>query len=141
MHGCAIRFDLRPSRTVAVWTAAVHGGGLLAVWGSAIPVEASTVLSLVAACSFVRVVRLHALRRDPNAVIWLEVGRALRVGFADGRVHAARLRAPPFVHSQIVVVRLASDDRRAVVLVPPDALASRARHKELRRSIRDGTPS
>ena len=136
MHEIAGRFHLRPSYTVAVWIAAVHGGGVLAVWGSAVPLEAAGILSVLAACSFVHGLRFHALRNARHAVAWIEIGRALRVGFADGRRCGARLRARPLVTGRLVVLRFETDDGRTTVLVPPDALRSRARHKAIRREVR-----
>ena len=135
------RFDLRPSRTVAVWLAVAHGGGLLALWTSAVPSAATGLLAVLAACGFVRALRLHALRSAKNAVIRIEVGRTLRVGFADGRESPARLRAEPFVNCAVVVLRLSSHDGRTIVLVPPDALRTNADHKALRRALRHGAAS
>ena len=136
MHEIAGRFHLRPSHTVAAWITAVHGGGVLAVWVSAVPPEAAGMLSVLAAWSFVHGLRLHALRNARRAVAWIDIGRALRVGFADGRWCGARLRARPLVTGRLVVLRLETDDGCTTVLVPPDALRSRARHKALRREVR-----
>ncbi|MCY4452142.1 MAG: hypothetical protein OXC01_09340 [Immundisolibacterales bacterium] len=130
------RFHLRPSRTATVWTAAVHGGGVLALWGSAVPPEAAGILTVITACSFTQGLRLHALRSAGRAVAWIEIGRGLRVGFADGRRCEARLRSRPVVTDRLVVLRLETDDGHTTVLVPPDALSSRARHKAIRREAR-----
>ena len=115
-----------------------HAGAVLALWSSAVPSAAGGVLTAVAAASLVRSLRLHAVRRANGAVVWIELGRALRIGFADGREMAAHFRAPPFVHARLVVLRLASNAGRTVVLVPLDALPSRADHKAMRRTLRHG---
>ena len=141
MSETPMRFDLRRSRTLVLWLAGVHGGGVLAVWGSALPAAVAGVLCVLAAVSFVRGLRLHALRNARNAVIWVALDPELRLGFAGGRVCGARLRARPLVHAWLVTLRLEWDDGRTVVLVPPDSLSSRADHKKLRRRLRhEGRP-
>ena len=132
------RFDLRTSPTAAAWLAVVHAGGVLAVWTSAVPPVATGGLAVLAALSFVRALRLHALRSARNAVVRLELGRTLRLTFADGRESPAKLRAKPLVHCRLVVIRLAWEGGRTVVLVPPDALRTHADHKALRRGLRHG---
>lgn len=135
------RFDLRRSRTLALWLAAAHGGGVLAVWGSALPAAAAGVLSVLAAASFVRGLRLHALRNARNAVVRVALEPEIRLGFSDGRECRGELRAPPFLHPRIVVLRLDSDAGRTVVLVPPDSLSPQALHKAFRRRLRHGGDS
>ena len=132
------RFDLRGSRTLAVWLAAVHGGAILAAWDSALPAAGAGLVSVLAAAGFVRGLRLHALRRGRDAVVRIDLGPELRIVFADGRVRAARLRARPLVHSWLVTLRLESGDGPTVVLVPPDSLSSRSAHKALRFGLRHG---
>lgn len=139
MREPADRFDLYPSRTATVWIASVHGGGVLALWGSAAPPEAAGILSVLVACSFIHGLRLHALRSARRAVAWIEIGRTLRVGFVDGRRCAARLRSRPVVTGRLVVLRLETDGGRTTLLVPADALRSRSRHKAIRRVVRHGT--
>ena len=135
-----VRFDLRRSRTLALWLVGVLGGGALAAWGSALPPAAAGVLSVLASVSLVRGLRLHALRRAPNAVVWIAFDPEIRIGFPDGRQCGARLRAPPLVHARLVALRLDSDRGRTAVLVPPDSL-SRAEHKRLRVRLRHGGAS
>lgn len=135
------RFDLRRSRILVLWLAAVYGGGVLAVWGSALPVAAAGGLSLLAAAGFLRGLRLHALRSAGNAVVWFALDPEVRIGFADGRECGARLRARPLVHVWLVTLRFDCDAGRTVVLVPPDALSSRADHKWIRGRLRsEGRP-
>ena len=136
-----IRFELRKSRTVALWLAAAHGGGVLAVWESALPPAAAGVLSVLAAASFVRGLRLHALRSAPGAVVGVALEPEIRLRLADGRSCRAELRAPPFLHPWLVVLRLDSNAGRAAVLVPPDSLSPRALHKAFRRRLRHGGTS
>lgn len=136
-----MRFELRKSRTVALWLAAAHGGGVLAVWGSALPTIAAGLLSALAAASFVRGLRLHALRSAPNAIVRIVFEPGIRLGLADGRSCRAELRAPPFLHPWLVVLRLDSDTGRTVVLAPPDSLFPQALHKALRRRLRHGGTS
>ena len=138
MPSMPVRFELRRSRTLALWLAAVHGGGVIAVWGSALPAAAAGVLSAFAAASFVRGLRLHALRSAPDAVVRVALEPEVRLGLADGRTCRAALRARPFLHPRLVVLRLDSDVGRTVVLVPPDSLSPRALHKALRRRLRHG---
>lgn len=133
-----IRFELGRSRTLALWLAAVHGGGLLAAWGSALPAAAAGVLSAFAAASFIRGLRLHVLRSARNAVVRVALEPGIRLGFSDGRTCRAEPRARPFLHAWIVVLRLESDAGRTVVLVPPDSLPSQAVHKMLRSRLRHG---
>ena len=106
-----IRFELRGSRTLALWLAAVHGGGVLAAWGSALPAAAAALLSALAAASFVRGLRLHALRNAPDAVVRIALEPEIRLGFSDGRACRGELRTPPFLHPRLVVLRLDSDAR------------------------------
>lgn len=136
-----IRFELRGSRALVIWLAAAHGGGVLAAWGSALPTAAAGVLSALAAASFVRGLRLHALRSAPGAVVRVALEPEIRLGLADGRSCRAELRAPPFLHPRLVVLRLDSDIGRTVVLVPPDSLFPPALHKALRRRLRHGGTS
>ena len=136
-----MRFELRKSRTVALWLAAAHGGGVLAVWGSALPPAAAGVLSVLVAASFVRGLRLHALRSARGAVVRVSLEPGIRLGLADGRSCRAELRAPPFLHPRLVVLRLDSDAGRTVVLAPPDSLSPQALHKALRRRLRHGGTS
>lgn len=136
-----IRFELRGSRTLALWLAAVHGGGVLAAWGSALPAAAAAVLSALAAASFVRGLRLHALRNAPDAVVRIALEPEIRLGFSDGRACRGELRTPPFLHPRLVVLRLDSDAGRTVVLVPPDSLSPQALHKSFRRRLRHGGAS
>lgn len=133
-----IRFELRKSPTLALWLAAAHGGGALAVWGSALPTAAAGALSVLAAASFVRGLRLHALRSARGAVVRLALEPGIRLDLADGRSCRAELRAPPFLHPGLVVLRLDADTGRTVVLAPPDSLSPRALHKALRRRLRHG---
>ena len=132
------RFDLRRSRSLALWLTAVHGGGALAVWASSLPATVSGVLCVLSAVSLVRGLRLHALRSARNAVVWIAFHPAIRIGFPDGRECGARLRAAPLAHAWLVVLRLESDGGRTSVLVPPDSLSSRAAHKEVRIWLRHG---
>ena len=132
------RFDLRRSRTLALWLAGVHGGGALAVWGSALPATIASVLSLLAVVSLVRSLRLHALRSARNAVVWVSFHPEIRIGFPDGRECRARHRAPPLAHAWLVVLRLETDGGHLAVLVPPDSLSSRAEHKVVRGGLRHG---
>ena len=138
MLSMPVLLELRRSRTLALWLAAVHGGGVIAVWGSALPPAVAGVLSVFAAASFVRGLRLHALRSAPDAVVRVALEPELGVGFPDGRTCRAALRARPFLHPRLVVLRLDSDPGRIVVLVPPDALAAPAAHKTLRSRLRHG---
>ena len=135
------RFDLRPSRTLALWLAGVLGGGVLAAWGSALPPAAAGGLSVLAAASLVRGLRLHALRSASDAVVRIALDAEIRIVFRDGRECGARLRAPPLVHAWLVALRLETDRGRASVLVPPDSLASQADHKWMRVCLRLGGPS
>ncbi len=134
------RFDLRRSRLLVLWLAAAHGGGALAAWWSALPAAAATTLTVLAAASFVRGLRLHALRNATNAIVWIALDPELRIGFSNGRSCGARLRAPPLLHPWLVTLRLASEAGRAVVLVPPDSLSSQADHKAIRSRLRHGGP-
>ena len=136
-----IRFELRRSRTLALWLAAVHGGGVLAAWGSALPAAAAGVLSALAAASFLRGLRLHALRSARNAVVWVALEPEISLGFSDGRTCRAELRARPLLHPWLVALRLDSDaGRTVVVLVPPDSLFSQAVHKRFRSRLQHGGP-
>ena len=133
------RFVLRRSRTLALWLAGVHGGGALAVWGSSLPVTIASLLCVLAAASLVRGLRLHALRSARNSVIRISLQPEIRIGFPDGRECGARLRAPPFAHAWLVVLRLETDSGRLTVLLAPDSLSSRAEHKEVRSGLRHGS--
>ena len=133
-----IRFDLRRSPVLVLWLAAVHGGGALAAWASALPAAAAAAVLALAAASFVHGLRLHALRSARNSVVWLALDPELRLGFADGRTCGARLRARPLLHPWLVTLRLESDAGRTVVLVPPDSLSSRAGHRAIRSRLRHG---
>ena len=135
-----IRFELGRSRTLALWLAAVHGGGVLAVWGSALPAAVAGALSVLAAASFIRGLRLHALRSARNAVVLMALEPGILLGFSDGRTCRAEPRARPLLHTWLVALRLDSDAGRTVVLVPPDSLSSHAVHKALRRRLRHGGP-
>ena len=141
MEETADQFELGPSRIAAIWIAVVHAGAVASLFGSAVPPAAGGVLTAIVALSFVRSLRLHAFRCARKAVVRIELGPTLRIGFADGTEAAAHLRTPPLVHCRLVVFRLASDAGRTVVLVPPDALRSPADHKTLRRHVRHGTES
>lgn len=132
------RFDLRPSRTLALWFAGVHGGGALAAWGSSLPATVTSALSVLAAASMVHGLRLHALRSARNAVVGITLHPEIRIVFSNGRECGARLRSPPLVHAWLVVLRLESDGGNLSVLVPPDSLSSRAAHKEVRVCLRHG---
>ena len=134
-------FDLRPSRALALWLAGVLGGGVIAAWGSALPPAAAGALSVLAAASLVRGLRLHALRSAGDAVIRVALDPEIRIGFRDGRECGGRLRAPPLVHAWLVALRLETDRGRMSVLVPPDSLASRADHKRMRVCLRLGGAS
>ena len=140
MQDMPIRFELRPSRTLVLWLAAVHGGGVLAAWGSALPAVAAGALSALAAASFIRGLRLHALRSARDAVVRITLEPGVRLGFPDGRECAAELRARPLLHVWLVALRLDSDTGRTVVLVPPDSLSSPAAHKTLRSRLQHGGP-
>ena len=135
-----IRLELRRSRTLALWLAAVHGGGVLAAWGSALPTAAAGVLSALAVASFVRGLRLHALRSARSAVVWVALEPEIRLGFSDGRACRAELRPRPLLHPWLVALRFDSDAGRTVALVPPDSLSSQAVHKRFRSRLQHGGP-
>ena len=132
------RFDLRRSRILVAWLAAVHGGGVLAAWGSALPGVAAAALTVLATASFVRGLRLHALRIARDAVVWVALDPEPRFGFSDGRTFRARLRARVLLHPWLVTLRLDYDEGSTVVLVPRDSLPSKADHKAIRRRLRHG---
>ena len=132
------RFNLRGSPVLAAWLVAVHGGAVLAVWGSAMPVIVAGAFSVLSACVLVRDLRLHAMRSARGAVVWLELEPGLRLGFADGRECGARLRARPLVHPRLLILRFASEAGHGVLLVPADSLPSRTAHKTIRRCLRHG---
>ena len=132
------RFDLRPSRALVLWLAGVIGGGVLAAWGSALSPAVAGALSVLAAASLVRGLRLHALRSARDAVIRIALEPEIRICFRDGRECGARLRETPLVHAWLVALRLETDRGRMSVLVPPDSLASRAEHKRMRVCLRLG---
>ena len=135
------RFELRPSRALVLWLAGAIGGGVLAAWGSALPPAAAGALSVLAAASLVRGLRLHALRSARDAVIRIALEPEIRIGFRDGRECGARLRAAPLVHPWLVALPLETDRGRMSVLVPADSLASRAEHKRMRVCLRLGGAS
>ena len=132
------RFVLRRSPTLVAWLAAVHGGALLAVWGSAMPAAAAGILTVLAVASFLRGIRVHALRSANCAVIWVEFLPDLRLGYGDGTAREARLRGHPLVHPWLVNLQYESASGRGVVLIPPDSLSSRDGHRTLRRILRHG---
>ena len=135
------RFDLRRSRTLGIWLTAVHAGGILAACASALPAGVEGGLSILAAVSFVRGLRLHALRCARSSVVRLALDPEILLGFPDGRTCRARLRARPFVRPWLVTLRLQSEHGRRIVLVPPDSLPSRAEHKRMRGRLRhEGRP-
>ena len=141
-------FDLRRSCALVLWFVTALGGGVFAAWGSALPAAAAGLLSVLAAASLVRGLRLHALRSAGDAVIGITLDSGIRPGirpdirpdirieFRDGGGCGARLRAPPLVHAWLVVLRLETDRGRLSVLVPPDSLATRAEHKRMRVVLR-----
>ena len=135
------RFELRPSRALVLWLAGAIGGGVLAAWGSALPPAAAGALSVLAAASLVRGLRLHALRSARDAVIRIALEPEIRIGFRDGRECGARLREPPLVHPWLVALPLETDRGRMSVLVPSDSLASPAEHKRMRVCLRLGGAS
>ena len=131
-----IRLHLRGSPGLAGWLAAAYGGGVLAVWGSALPTGAAAALSVLAAAGILRDLRRHVVRSARNAVVWLEAAPEPRIGLASGEVRSARLRGSAFVHPWLVIVPLGAAGGPRSVVVPADSLPAPSAHRTLRRLLR-----
>jgi toxin CptA len=131
-----LRLALGRSRILLCALIAAHAGAAAAVLSASPGWPWSAAASAVLAASAVKVIRRHALRTGPDAVLSLELGGAgeCRMLRADGGVRTCRVQDSSYVSPQLVVLHLRESPRRMhyVVLTADSAPAEPLRRLRTR---------
>jgi toxin CptA len=114
---------LRPSPTLALLIALVHGGGLACLPPVALAVWIKLALAAALGVSLVLSLRRMALLRAPNAIVELVLGSDGTLQFVqeNGQGGNAAVLADSAVHALMTVVRLQPEGERwarSVVVLP-----------------------
>ncbi|MBK9131011.1 MAG: hypothetical protein IPM20_05140 [Gammaproteobacteria bacterium] len=131
-YAAPLRLDLRPSRRLACYLLAVHGGALACL--PALPLGAMTggLLAVLILLCLARNYTSRVLMRgghDVVALVWTREGdwRLIERG---GRERVCHLRADSYVHPALTVLNFSGECRRSIVLLA-DSLEGEV-HRRLR---------